>query len=493
LASRLTHVLRFAHSNVAHLDRHAPYWPDDTTGIVTQTDKVVVETALLALLASRVSGGSSRLGEALAALVSLVAPLARSESNQVRLLRFPQTAASLGIAHICLSGLGNRDPDFDVLIRRAFSSGHVDAIERLPYRAMDLAWLRSIYGASASPGGDDGLLAHSVLGSCAHPVYMADMDAYALTHALMYLSDFGTRALPGIARERVAEMIDACLAWHLLTANMDLLGELLIAAALVGAPWSPYARLAMRIHMALWDEFGFLPSPAFDVNRYRGLTGDEARAYAFRHVYHTTYVAGILCQVLLRCPERRTSPLSWTCAQCVDSSLVSQCEDALRAARTFCSARGTEAALPVSGSGDDRSPVSVETTLDRTLAQIRRNPGTCGRPGAPWSTAVDGAPIGPADLALVLNDAMLIQAARDYDLSALAAALLERAASSLPVSRTLVEATLFLCRQQLSSGAIGAHFVVPANCSSPHSIVVTATLADCLARLLTYITESAHG
>jgi hypothetical protein len=483
LTGRLTQVLRFARINVANLDRHAPFWPEEKAGIVNQADKVVVETALLSLLASRVSGAGTPLDAELAALVSLVAPLARSESNQVRLLRFPQTAASIGIGHVCLSALGNRHDAFDALMRRAVSSGHVDAIERLPYRAMDLAWLRAVHNPNEPPR-FQGAMAHSILRSCAHPVYMAEMDAYAITHALMYLTDFGARGVPDdVSYGRVSDMVDACLAWQLLTANMDLMGELLVGAALLGGAWSPYARLAMRMLIAVWDEFGFLPSSAFDVERYRAVSGDEASAYAFHHVYHTTYVAGILCQILLRCPERRERPEAWTHAVHADSSLLSRCEDVVRAADAFCSLRGSDRR------GDTAElPKTVAATLERTTTEIHKYPSACGRPDAPWTAAVaaNGA-VAPAELALVLNDALLIHAAREYNLPVLVAALLERAASSLPLSRTLLEATAFLCGQQMPCGAIGAYFVLPENCSSPQSTVVTATFADCVSRLLRYL------
>jgi hypothetical protein len=444
---------------------------------------------LLSLLASRIAGAGAALDVELAALVSLVAPLTRSESNQVRLLRFPQTAASIGIGHVCLSALGNHDEPFEALMRRAFSSGHVDAIERLPYRAMDLAWLRSLHNPNEPPS-FQGAMAHSILSSCAHPVYMAEMDAYAITHALMYLTDFGERGVPvDVSYERVSDMVDACLAWQLLTANMDLMGELLVGTALLGAAWSPYARLAMGMLMAVWDEFGFLPSAAFDVERYRALSGDEASAYAFHHVYHTTYVAGILCEVLLRCPERRPRHEAWTRSLDADSSLLSRCEDVVRAAHAFCSLHGSDRPGHISD-----LPTTVEVTLERTIAEVEHYPDPCGRPGAPWTAAIAAnVAVAPAELALVLNDALLIHAARDYNLPVLVAALLERAASSLPLSRTLLEATAFLCGQQMPCGAIGAYFVVPENCSSPQSTVVTATFADCVTRLLRYLRAQTAG
>ena len=475
-------MVQFARTNLARVDRHAPFWPDDKGSIVTQADKVVVETALLALLASRVSGAGQVLLSELESLISEIAIQARSESNRVRLLRFPQSAASIGIAHICLSHLGHGDEAFEALIRRAFASGHVDAIERLPYRSMDLAWLRGIHDPNTPPN-FQGLLQHSILLSRAHPVYMAEIDAYAITHAIMYLTDFGTKPLPpSISQKRVSEMVDSCLAWHLLAGNFDLLGELLISAALVDHSWSPYARITIRMLTSVFDEFGFLPSATFDTKRYRELGGDEASAYAFHHIYHSTYVAGILCQVLLGC--RDTATRAWTSSVSTEPSLLSECESAVHAAHEFCAQSNPHVTL----SPTPWSPVPVDMTLQRTISRIRKYPGVCGREGAPWIGAVDrNADIEARDLSLVLNDALLVLAARDYNLAVLAAALLDRAESDLPPSGTLLEATAFLLRQQLPSGAIGAYFVVPENCSAPQAADITRTFADCIARLAIYL------
>src|SRR5512133_3619597 len=153
LEARLEGVLRFARGGIDNLERHSPFWGDDTIGFVTQADKIVVETALLALLASRVDQPVIRRGSIL--LASVLQPFARSERNRVLLLRFPHTAASLGIAHVALSRVGNIDDDFDQLLRRALTTGQVDALERLPYRTMDLGWLRGVLNPDTEPHFDD--------------------------------------------------------------------------------------------------------------------------------------------------------------------------------------------------------------------------------------------------------------------------------------------------------------------------------------------------
>jgi hypothetical protein len=498
LVARLAQVLQFARRGVARLALYSPLWESETVGLVSQADKVIVETALLALLASRVADGSELLRNESTALVRQLAPLARSERNQVLLLRFPHTAASLGIAHVALSSMGNQDDVFDAILRQAMASGHVDAVERLPYRAMDLEWLRGILEPEVTPI-FDGLLPQSILSSAAHPIYMAETDAYAVTHALMYLTDFGDRALPApVDLERVGTMVDASLAWHVLGGNFDLLGELVISAAVTRRLfWSPYACLAFQILMQAWDEFGFIPSPSLDGKHFRTLTGEVANAYAFRHTYHSTYVGGILCAVLLRLPECATPAGR---AQCKPSrpELLADCEAAITRARAFCAQFDAEAGALRGGAAQGlRSsilrtpPFDSMSLVARVRGRIGEYPAACGRPDAPWVVAArvveQAGLLTPEELALTLSDALLIQASRDYNLPVLVAALLDRAGSALPPSTSLFEATAFLLRQQLPSGAIGAHFVVPENLVSPKAGHVTGSFAHCLACVLDHL------
>ena len=84
------------------------------------------------------------------------------------------------------------------------------------------------------------------------------------------------------------------------------------------------------------------------------------------------------------------------------------------------------------------------------------------------------------DLCIVLTDALLIHAAREYKLVVLGETLRLAACSDVELTDTFREATLFLLRQQVASGPIGAHFVIAANRRSPEALLVTARLAETL-------------
>lgn len=484
LLSRLQNALVFARKTIERLGRSIAHGGESDEGPRVQLiDKTIVETSLLAYLSSRIEDAPEEIRSAVDALARRLSPLVRSERSRVFLMRFPHTAATIASAHVYLSRLGERDESFDALWSRAFASGHVEAVERLPYRSMDVRWLRGLSRTAPPPGFED-LLPHSTIASGAHPIYMTREDAYAVTHALMYATDFGLRRLPApLDRDRTAAMIDAGLAWNIMSEDLDLLGELLLGAAVLRRPWSPYARFAWCMFATTWDEFGFLPGPNFDAQEYSSLEGDEASDYAFEHLYHTNYVGGILCAVLLRHPESGGDTTAWTASTHLPPDLLGRCERAVASAVGFCEGQGFRpSSSPNQGeSRAGATPGSPDGDLGKAVARALECPGFCGSPEARWAQVLEHAPLDKDELALVLSDATLIQAARSYDLALLARGLSDAAylTSSTP-SATCVEAAAFVVHQQLPSGAIGAHFTVEENVRSPNAAVVTISLAASL-------------
>ena len=505
LRGRLTRVLQFAATNLDGLDVYSRFWQEEQTApkkdepasLVNQADKVIVEAALLAFVASTVITKADPENAALDSLIEKVKVCARSERVQVLFLRFPHTAASLGIAHVILSRLGHGDERFDALVRTALESGHADAVERLPYRTMDLRWLLGIMNPSTVPQFDD-LLPHSILTSCVHPIYASDLDVYAITHGVMYLTDFGRHELPySLHPQRLGQMIDSCLAWHILSNNFDLLGELLLSAACIPNAWSPYVGVAWCLLASMWDELGFLPSWTFDSARYAQLSGERASAYAFVHIYHTTFVAGLLCAVLLRHPQIGDDCYVWEPAPVVSEALLERAQLAVLAAQDFLSHNGNGHHNQLSKQDDSPRDLLIEppnqlSIYEKTVTHIRSYSGPCSLPDVGWADAANTPLWQPTEVALVLNDALIIQAARDYQLAVLVSALLDRADSHLPLSATVLEALAFLVRQQLPSGAIGAHFVIPENCQSSAAAEITQSMATCIARLILYVSRSSE-
>lgn len=377
--ARLEGVVRFAFAHVRHLDGYARCWIEEQAHRIRLTDKIAAEAAMLLMLGCRVRRPGTSLDEACARLGGALAPLIRSDRLRRLIVRSPQVAATLGSAHVYLTAAGFPDPDFDELIDEALEGGFSDSVERVPYRALDQRWTRNLI--ASEPARFDDLLVKSILRSPAHPFYMTESDAYAVTHAVMYVTDFGRSHLPSIlSRPGVEALVAAGLAWHLVSGDFDLLVEFLICAECLDRREDPAARFAAHVVEQVWRELEFLPGPTFDPERYRALAGFEAAAYAFHHMYHTNFVAGMYA-----------------------------------ATRLAAADAGNPERPPV-------APGECDTgRLEHLLALAINVGGTRASPEAPWFAALDTAPVETADLERLLWDSVAIEAVRQEDWGCVAA------------------------------------------------------------------------
>lgn len=499
----LENVLSFAVTNLDRLEANSQYWPADadSDSFIRLIDKVLIETALLALLASRVHALARAASNSLTALVEQLSRKGRGDRARVMLLRFPQPAAALAIPHFVLERLGSYDASFGDLARRAISSQQLLASERPPFRAMDVLWSRNLAAHREQPPDFASVLSHSILARRPHPIYMTRVDAYALTHGLMYTTDFGTCSLPrSLDDKALASIIDACLAWHIASEDLDLLGELLLCVALVRGAWSPYAGFGWHVLSETWAELGFVPGPSFEPTHFSGLRGDQATAYAFRHVYHSTYVTGMLAAVFITASNSGWDSTSgWLLHRAVDARTFDSCALAARRGFAFSARRKPNRGRSTVTADSTRvtqaswafatPPSRADEVLERVSAAMEQCDLRTGKAqNRQWLRALLSAPLDTEAKALVVSDSLLIQCARHYELILLGSALGDLVGMGMPPTSTFVEAANFLARQQLPSGAIGAHFVNSANHESPEARACTRYLSGCLRQVADYLT-----
>jgi hypothetical protein len=427
-------VVRLARVTLGRIETLRPFWRDEEDPFVTIADKIVVESALLALLAARIGPDGSRLDDELTGVAAGVREHIYTSRNVGLLMRFPHTAVSLGIAHAALLAFGTADPDVDWILRSVLADGQTEAYERLPYRAMELAWLKAELG---EPSRELSVLfAASSASAAGNPLHMTLNEVYALTHAVMYATDFGAAPWPWEEeRDAVRTAIDAHLRWHLHTGNLDLIGELVLSELLLDGT-SAAGREGWARLRAAWSQLGFIPGPAFVVAEHAELTGIAAAAYSVRHIYHSTYVWGILC--------------------------------ATAAGRTRPMAGGAEHD-PVVHDRATRQAVARECC--DAAARAEAFAGRAAPVMAAWTTP-DEAPYDS-----IQCDGALIDAVRRYDLPAVQELLGRAVAARRPVTRTMLDVVRFLCRQQLSEGAIGVSLLAAENRGRPDAAEITATFA----------------
>ncbi len=298
LAQRLCAALELARRAVVRLGTDG-YADAEEPANDVRPEKVISETGLLLLAASRVSHAQVRasVDDVARALV----PRARSERMVLGLCLEPALAWDYAQAHVFLTRLGFPDREFDELLRRSAGAQARDGRERVPYRVLEREWLRAGWRTGPGAAVPAGVPAGSVLAAPMDLFGGSREDVYAFAHSLMYLTDLGIREcpLPRHPGEVLAEA-EAAVARCLDEQDYDLGGEVLMAWPLTRAPWTAAATFGFRVLARVEDEAGLLPAPGTRLERLQALEADERTDYLLATGYHTAYVMGLLCAFSLQ-------------------------------------------------------------------------------------------------------------------------------------------------------------------------------------------------
>jgi Domain of unknown function (DUF6895) len=303
LLARLRASIDFADRTVLAADREHSLWRVDL-GQVSGFEKLLLEASILALLASR----TGCVDDQVAVLLASIAGRADRAALVRAIRRQPALVTTLGTALIILDRFGSTSEEEHRALESALDSPYVECFERTPFRLLDRAWVMHIAGRTTARS-----TAPTALTTAArrtHPIYLAREDVYAITHTVMYATDFGARRPPAILRTaRLWESIDACIAWCLAARDFDLVAELLLAQLMLRRRLSPYGRAAWQVAQHTWDRLGFLPGPSLSARDFEALEEDsERRQYAHYHMYHTMFVGGLLAGALLGAEVDPPSP-----------------------------------------------------------------------------------------------------------------------------------------------------------------------------------------
>jgi hypothetical protein len=275
-------------------------------------EKVVGETSLL-LLAAAHAASRSDVRERIAFVAQLLLPHARADGVRARICLEPSLALEHALGHICLSQLGFPDLDLDRLLSESLQADCAKGSERLPHRQLEQEWLMRVRDATPHDAQVDARLPRrSALGRPADLLSTRKDQAYAFTHALMYLTDLGSRRvrLPRPQSTITAEA-DAALAASLDEPDYDLSGEILLTWPYTRSRWSASAIVGFAILASVEDRLGFLPAPGVSLDRLQTLSGNDRSRYVVASSYHTAFVMGLLCAGALRdgCRPPRAAPI----------------------------------------------------------------------------------------------------------------------------------------------------------------------------------------
>lgn len=258
-------------------------------------DKLVSEAALLILLSSRISSISREEAATFDKLLCMFRRYCQKSRHLGMITMHPQTIAGLTLVPAVLKTLGDAPDAYSKAVATAIRSEQALLSERLPFREMDRRWTAALMGGGTPSFVD--LIPHSITRGSPQPAQMTRSDAYAYTHSIMYLTDFGMTVSEAVNYGRVRFVVDGYIMKYIAAFDLDLLGEMLIVACCIGAHDSPYYKLGRLLLAQIWNEFGIVPGPGFSPTKYEALNVQERRWYTAAECYHTTFVAGMLFSV----------------------------------------------------------------------------------------------------------------------------------------------------------------------------------------------------
>jgi hypothetical protein len=466
----LGQVLAFARRTVERLSVLLPHWPGEQSA--ANLDKILSETAVLLLIAHRALRRAPVLSASVTTLAETLSPLVRSERARALLLRSPRSTSTFFLPHVMLTLAGYPDDAFD----RHFDFTPADQWlggERVAFRIAEARWLEGVVTGQAPEFAD--LLPFSVFAGDMDPFEMDRTDLYAFTHWLFYVTDFASRPVPSRIRRQAAALLDGALAWQIASEDLDLLAELLMVQAILGGPLSDHAASSWAVLTSAWEKFGFVPSPGFQASSFRALSGLGQEAYATANIYHTQFVFGMLAALIVHgAAAADTEPEE---PEACDDDVVAACRRAVSRAAVFVG----ESDLPL---GERRALLHEQTPgscWNELLTLIPQQNGE-----APFWTQAMSQLAEPGRSGVGI-DALLVQAARRYDLDRVAKLVALTVAHSIAPSTTFRRAVLWLTRQQTPEGAIGAHFVNQENIHKAEAKLVTAVVADLLDQAGSYL------
>ena len=189
-----------------------------------------------------------------------------------------------------------RDAPFERDYYRHLSRiGFFEGMDRVPYREMDLAYSLGLMGEKNSGNAMAAWCRDTAFGQSLHISRYTFDDLYSITHAVFYLTDFGTRPLETYidhaTASRVRHEIRNLTGVVLRADNIDVLGELLLCWLFCQVPNNDLNLLIFRSALerllsATTPDGAVAPSRRV----YERVRTGQAR---FEDIYHTTLVCAM--------------------------------------------------------------------------------------------------------------------------------------------------------------------------------------------------------
>ena len=191
------------------------------------------------------------------------------------------------------SQVGLPDKGLRVEFERLLKEGYALAMERLPFRYLDLHYTLDRLNCEHNLPDMGTLYAQTAVSQCPPATCLDVVECYAITHTIFYLTAMGERDLEELlapsrvtALRRLVKNLLVIMLWE---RDLDLLGEFLICARFMNCNWSHAIESAWQLIADFQRESGAIPRGSYggqDCN----VDNLEWQKYEFIHCYHTTLV-----------------------------------------------------------------------------------------------------------------------------------------------------------------------------------------------------------
>ena len=218
--------------------------------------------------------------------------------------RRPASAFALSLPYLSLRTSGHRSSFHEETLRNARARGVLATAETVPHRVLDREYFLWKSGLSSQAPAWLELYANTALAVIPDDLHIDREMAYAITHTLFYLTDWGRRPPPFDIAEtgRVTRILDCLIVHYWRLSHWDLLGELLVNRVSMSVGASRLATAAAIAFLNAWRPEGCIPGEGLEIKGLNQSLPAERQSIMFAECYHSTLVGVIYCVSAL---ERR--------------------------------------------------------------------------------------------------------------------------------------------------------------------------------------------
>ncbi len=208
------------------------------------------------------------------------------------------SARQYGLMFGALAPAGMPDGPHSAILAKLAAAGYLTSHRKTPYARLETRYLADKAGLGHEIESYRELYESSILASRTAPLPISDSDACAITHAVLYLSDFGFRD-PGLTpdeRQRALRLICPLTDYHASRDEWDHIAKFVLAQLCLGADPVRTPSGAAGLQRLARAQTASGSIPAASAARRAGESATEIEL--FRQAYQATVAAALTALIL---------------------------------------------------------------------------------------------------------------------------------------------------------------------------------------------------